>query len=60
MHCKSDKKSSLFILELKIFNFEISGKEIKEEHLKNREFKYITFFKFHLEISDNSFNDEHS
>jgi len=50
----------VFILELNIFHFEISGKEIKEEQLKNKLFKYITLFTFHFEISGNSFKDEHS
>ena len=50
----------LFILELNIFHFEISGKEMKEEQLKNKLFKLIILITFHFEISGNSFNDEHS
>ena len=57
MDSKYDK--TLLILELNIFHFEISGKEIKEEQLKNNLCKSITLLKFHLEISGNSFNDEH-
>ena len=37
----------------------MSGKEIKEEHLQNTKFKEVILFIFHLEISGNSFNDEH-
>ena len=40
------------------FHLEISGKEIKEEQLKNKLCKLLTLFRFHLEISGNSFNDE--
>ena len=57
---ESKKDIKLFILELNIFHFEISGKDIKEEQLKNKLFKPKTLFTFHFEISGNSFNDEHS
>ena len=51
---------SKIILELNIFHFEISGKEIKEEQLQNIEFKEKILFTFHLEILGNSFNDKQS
>ena len=38
----------------------MSGKEIKERQFKNKQFKAITLFTFHFEISGNSFNNEQS
>ena len=38
---------------------EISGKDFKDEQLKNKRFKEIILFRFHLEISGNFVNDEH-
>ena len=52
-----NKKSPNF--GLKIFHKEISGKEIKEDQLKNIKLILITFSRFHFEISGNDFNDEH-
>ena len=38
----------------------MSGKETKDEQLKNKKFIKVTLFTFHFEISGNEINDEHS
>ena len=56
---KYDIKLFILELELKIFHFEISGNEIRDEQLKNKFLKQVTLFMFHLEISGNEINDLH-
>ena len=38
----------------------MSGKDFIKEHLENKEDIFLTCFIFHLDISGNSFNEEHS
>ena len=42
---------------LSIFQFEISGKDINDEHPQNKQVIILTMFKSHLEISGNAFNN---
>ena len=42
-----------------VFHFEISGKDVNEEHLMNKPLIYSILSIFQTEISGNDFNEEH-
>ena len=41
-----------------VFHFDISGNDIKVEHLANNQPIFFTLFVFHIEISGKDINDE--
>ena len=47
------------LITLKVFHFEISGKDDNDEHPINIKLTLVTLIVFHFEISGKDDNDEH-
>ena len=47
-------------ITLVVFHFDISGKDINDEHPLNIPLKLVLIFVFHLEISGKDISDVHS
>jgi hypothetical protein len=45
-------------MKLFVFQFDISGRNCKDLHSKNKYLTFLTLLVFHLEISGKDFNDE--
>jgi len=48
------------LVTLFVFQFDISGKDVNDEHPENKHDIFVTLFVFHFEISGNDDKDEQS